>query len=147
MNSFRMELPIVSILTVLFFGASYAFAFVYQRQAIEIPMRDGETLAADRYLPAEEGKWPVILIQTPYNKNTFALIFLNDSNDDPLLKCPDYAFVVLDWRGFWGSKDAKPKYNRGEDGYDAVEWIADRSWCDNHSRGTSITHQRCLFEL
>jgi predicted acyl esterase len=34
----------------------------------QIPMRDGQSLAADIYLPKVGGKHPVVLIQTPYNK-------------------------------------------------------------------------------
>jgi hypothetical protein len=122
-------LPLVAALLLSALPA--ARAFVHQRVPIEIPMRDGKTLAADAYLPDTAGSWPVILIQTPYNKNIFALIFRFETSRDPLLKSPDYAFVVLDWRGFFGSADADypGSPSRGEDGYDAVEWIAAQSWC------------------
>jgi predicted acyl esterase len=33
-----------------------------------IPVRDGQTLAADIYIPQPEISRPTILIQTPYNK-------------------------------------------------------------------------------
>ena len=41
---------------------------------ILLPMRDGVRLATDVYLPAREGqavegKWPTILMRTPYGKN------------------------------------------------------------------------------
>jgi hypothetical protein len=86
-------------------------------------MRDGATLAGDVYLPGG-GRWPVILIQTPYNKNLFAAA-LSGGGDDPLLGSADYAFVVTDWRGFFASASAaSPGYDRGLDGYDTVEWIA-----------------------
>ena len=97
-------------------------------ELIQIPMRDGKTLAADLYLPSTQGTYPVVLIQTPYNKNTFRLFLpldvgLNISNSP-------YAFVVLDWRCFYGSTAAcVPGASHGEDGYDAVEWIATQSWC------------------
>lgn len=101
----------------------------------DIPMRDAPyTLAADVYLPAETGTWPAILIQTPYSKETFSPVFRFEIGDDPLLQSPDYAFVVLDWRGFFASAGAAyiGSPGRGEDGYDAVEWIADQSWCDGN---------------
>ncbi len=42
-----------------------------------------------------------------------------------------YNYVVVDWRGFFGSKEAEvPGYDRGLDGYDCVEWIAAQPWCD-----------------
>ncbi|MCC6487515.1 MAG: CocE/NonD family hydrolase [Candidatus Hydrogenedentes bacterium] len=102
------------------------------RHAVNIPMRDAPyTLAADAYLPAASGSWPVILIQTPYNKNLFAPVFTLELTDNPLLESPDYAFVVLDWRGYFASAGAaySGSPTRGEDGYDAVEWIADQPWC------------------
>ncbi len=42
--------------------------------AISIPTRDGKTLAADLYsADATPQRKPVILIQTPYNKNYYRL--------------------------------------------------------------------------
>jgi len=35
---------------------------------VQIPMRDGKPLAADVYLPSKAGRFPTILIFTPYNK-------------------------------------------------------------------------------
>ena len=37
--------------------------------AATIPMRDGKSLAADVYKPQGGGRYPTILIQTPYNKS------------------------------------------------------------------------------
>ncbi len=110
---------------------SAAAAVVHLRYPVDIPMRDGATLAADVYRPAASGSWPTVLIQTPYGKhNRYPFIFLNEVSQDPLLKSPDYAFVVLDWRGFYGSADAayEGSPTHGEDGYDAVEWIATQAW-------------------
>ncbi|MFA6243667.1 MAG: CocE/NonD family hydrolase, partial [Candidatus Hydrogenedentales bacterium] len=112
-----------------------AWAHAHIRQAEQIPMRDSPyTLAADVYLPAETGSWPVILIQTPYNKDLFVPIFIFEFSEDPLLESPDYAFVVLDWRGFFDSAGAAyaGSPTRGEDGYDAVEWIAQQPWCSGN---------------
>lgn len=111
--------------------ATVASGVVHLRYPVEIPMRDGQTLAADVYLPAESGVWPTILIQTPYGKHArFPFIFLHELSADPLLKSPDYAFVVLDWRGFYGSAEAayEGSPTHAEDGYDAVEWIAMQPW-------------------
>lgn len=114
-------------------NSSTALAFHHLRQSASVPLRDGHVLAADVYLPAASGRWPVILIQTPYNKQAFLPVFLADSDDDPLFKNPDFAFVVTDWRGFYASADAAVAgYNRGLDGYDTVEWIAGQPWCDSN---------------
>ncbi len=95
---------------------------------ISIPMRDGKNLAADLYLPDQSGSFPVILIQTPYNKNTYRTRGL------PLgvrydITSSNYAFVIADWRCFFGSMSAcSGQANRDEDGFDTVEWIAEQTW-------------------
>lgn len=98
---------------------------------IEIPMSDGNTLAADLYTPEGEGPWPVIFIQTPYNKNLFHLGLPIGVGWEQ--ESSDYAFVIMDWRGFYGSLAAfSLTADRGEDGYEAVEWIAEQDWCDGN---------------
>jgi uncharacterized protein len=99
-----------------------------QWETVAIPMSDGEELAADVYLPSESGTFPVILIQTPYNKDSFHLglplgVGWGQENQP-------YAFVVMDWRCFNGSLGAcTSEVDHGQDGYDAVEWIAAQDWC------------------
>lgn len=105
------------------------FAQLLSPQVDSIPTRDNEKLAADIYIPSGGGQRPTILIQTPYNR-LFARAGL------PLgvglnLNSSDYNFVTLDWRGFYGSTGAlNGTPNRGQDGYDAVEWIAAQPWSD-----------------
>jgi predicted acyl esterase len=104
-------------------------------KAVEIPMRDGKSLAADLYLPAAAGpdaKFPTILIQTPYNRALYSRPG-NEHAGRTLLDREHYAYVILDWRGFYGSKAAGPVGTgraRGQDGFDAVEWIAKQEWSD-----------------
>ncbi|GAB5416040.1 MAG: CocE/NonD family hydrolase [Crocinitomicaceae bacterium] len=94
---------------------------------ISIPMRDGEVLSADVYIPAGADSCEVILIQTPYDKNLFEAsmplgIGLN-------LDSQPYAFVIVDWRGFYGSSGADlSNFERGEDGYDIIDWIVQQPW-------------------
>ncbi len=127
----RSGLRVAAVLGALLLPVAPAFAFKHLRQAANVPMRDGQVLAADVYLPAATGRWPVVLIQTPYDKRAFWTVFPIELSDDPLLKDPDYAFVVTDWRGFFASTAAAvPGYDRGLDGYDTVEWIARQPWCD-----------------
>lgn len=115
------------LLTFFLFFPLLINAQPLQPQEVLIPMRDSESLAADVYIPANCTSCPTILIQTPYWKNWFRYnLPLNvgtDIDDSP------YAFVVVDWRGFYGSASAlNGQPNRGEDGYDCVEWIAQQSW-------------------
>lgn len=93
----------------------------------DIPMRDGEVLAADVYVPSGCTSCPSILIQTPYWKFPYRYNLPLDIGTD--IDNSPYAFVIVDWRGFWGSLGALNGLpNRGEDGYDCVEWIAQQSW-------------------
>lgn len=101
---------------------------------IQIPTRDGKTLAADLYANNPITPKPVILIQTPYNKNFYRLSVAIPSQAGGAsfpYDSANYNYVTLDWRGFYGSKDAAVAgYDRGLDGYDAVEWIAAQPWCN-----------------
>ena len=102
---------------------------------VDIPMRDGESLAADFYTLDSTVVKPVILIQTPYNKVSYryASSLIDTSDTSGLWNLRSYNFVILDWRGFYASTPADSAgYDRGLDGYDAVEWIAARSWCDGN---------------
>lgn len=97
---------------------------------VSIPMRDGKSLAADVYVPSACSSCPTILIQTPYNKNNFRnglpLGFLQNLESSP------YSWVVVDWRGFYGSFAATvASPNRGQDGYDVMEWIVAQSWSND----------------
>src|ERR1700704_6324246 len=38
-------------------------------QGVEVKMRDGTVLRADIYRPKKEGRFPVLLERTPYDKN------------------------------------------------------------------------------
>jgi len=104
----------------LFSGSLYSDDFF----STWIPMRDGEYLAADVYSPDTAQPFPVILIKTPYNKLWYQILGLPLDTDD-------YTFIIVDWRGFYGSSGAAVENpNYGEDGYDCVEWIAQQSWCN-----------------
>lgn len=99
---------------------------------IGIPVRDTNSLAADRWTsetPATPK--PVILIQTPYNKNKYRLGQFTGYTGPSFPRSTNYHVVVVDWRGFYGSTNAaKPGYNRGLDGYDSVQWLATQTWCN-----------------
>ena len=101
---------------------------------VSIPMRDGQALSAWVRHPTAPGcQLPTVLVQTPYNKDAFKEEFLTpEAGSDPLFASTDYVFVVMDWRGFFGSAGAKPGSSHGADGYDAVEWIAQQAWSDGN---------------
>jgi len=106
---------------------SHLFGLMTPTQVVMIPMRDGKTLAADIYIPNTITNGSTILIQTPYNKNNFR-------NGLPLgvqqnINLSNFIWVVVDWRGFYSSNAAAiAQPNRGEDGYDVIEWIIAQTW-------------------
>src|SRR5262245_40608701 len=94
-------------------------------RATQIPMRDGQSLAADVYLPKGGGKHPVVLIQTPYNKTLTRTWWQGEGRwgANSLFTDPNYAFVVTDWRGKFASQGAQvpgKQPNIGQDGFDAI---------------------------
>ena len=65
----------------------------------KMPMRDGVLLSADIYRPDAEGKFPAILIQTPYGNNG------PGSNKKPeWFAKRGYAVVLTDMRGRFDSQ-------------------------------------------
>lgn len=96
---------------------------------VEITMSDGVTLVADIRRPAAEdgepapGRFPVILTQTPYNKNLPGLNFANE-----YLVKRGYVQVVADVRGTGGSGGSWSAFGEREqrDGYELVKWASAR---------------------
>ncbi len=92
---------------------------------VKIPMRDGITLNATVYKPADtKDPLPVILTMTPYIADSYhdrAMYFARHG----------YVFALVDVRGRGNSGgEFKPLVNDARDGYDAVEWLAQQSWCN-----------------
>jgi len=97
-------------------GFSQQYEVVIQR-GVEAAMRDGVILRADIYRPKAEGKFPVLLQRTPYNKE----------GDDFGLRGAAHGYVVViqDVRGRYSSEGGwYPFQNESNDGYDTVEWAA-----------------------
>jgi predicted acyl esterase len=88
--------------------------------------RDGVKLAANVFLPAGSGPFPVILSRTPYLKDALAELAGYSAK-----KYTDagYAFVMQDVRGKGHSEGFYEAFIPDlEDGYDTVEWVAKQSW-------------------
>jgi hypothetical protein len=97
--------------------------------AVPVPMRDGTTLVADVYRPEAAGRYPVILLRTPYNRRFPALAYLQL---DPMRAAErGYALVVQDTRGRFASEGEFYCFkDEAADGYDTVEWAARQPWSD-----------------
>ncbi|MHA1746353.1 MAG: CocE/NonD family hydrolase [Promethearchaeota archaeon] len=92
---------------------------------VKCPMRDGILLSNDIYLPQKEGKYPVILQRTPYDNASKWTVEIGK-----FFSQHDYVFVWQDVRGRGDSEGVMNQYGEGPDGYDAIEWIAQQSWCN-----------------
>lgn len=93
-----------------------------KKTEVMTPMRDGVKLAANVFLPAGDGPFPVVLMRTPYGKDVMggsALAWVKNG----------FAFVVQDCRGK-GKSEGKysPFVDDPQDGYDTVEWAAKQPW-------------------
>ena len=89
-----------------------------------VQMRDGTLLAANVYRPRRDGRYPVIVLRTPYLKTERATVERGRS-----AVAHGYVFVVIDVRGRGESQGEFVPYRYdGPDGYDAVEWAARQPW-------------------
>jgi putative CocE/NonD family hydrolase len=97
------------------------------REEIRIPMRDGIQLGAILYRPAEQGKYPAIVLRTPYDAAK------DDANMELPRKAAKQGYLVffVDVRGRYTSEGDFSAYkNEKQDGYDAIEWIAQSTYCN-----------------
>ena len=101
---------------------------VATRIDLRVPMRDGVELSADVYLPAKEGKWPVILERTPYDNSRNFYV-----NRARYFARRGYAYVVQDCRG---RNDSDGKwyawYAEIDDGRDTLDWCGTQPWSDGN---------------
>ena len=91
---------------------------------VRIPMRDGVELSADLYRPDGVGRFPTILVRTPYG----------NSDPDTAARSKFYAergyvVVLQDTRGRYDSDgEFYPFRHEPDDGYDTDEWIGQQPW-------------------
>jgi putative CocE/NonD family hydrolase len=93
-----------------------------------VPMttRDGTVLRSDVYRPIGDGRHPVLLGRTQYNKETWGG-WISPANT----AATGYVVVVNDMRGQFASDgEFDPFVFDVEDSYDVVEWCAAQPWSD-----------------
>ncbi len=89
-----------------------------------ITMQDSCRLATDIYLPGD-GKYPVLLMMTPYGKRGMGVLA------QPICAA-GYALVVQDVRGRYDSDGAfNPIAQERTDGPETVAWITAQPWYDS----------------
>ena len=112
-------------------GVAYSENLSYEvtiEKGVPNVMRDGIRLFSNIYRPDAEGKFPAILIRTPYNKDRYG----TDYSPFPVHAAQKgYVVIIQDVRGRYSSKGAfLPYVQETADGYDAVEWAAALPYVD-----------------
>ena len=111
----------VSVIAPRTSRADEPYAVTIQR-GVAVKMRDGVTLRADIYRPKADGKFPVLLTRTPYDKTGNLGICMR-------VAAAGYVCVAQDVRGRYASEgEWYPFKHESEDGYDTIEWLAHQPW-------------------
>lgn len=114
------------VLLASFFVSISAGSLLYAAESYEVTiernvsakMRDGVTLRSDIYRPKADGKFPVLLQRTPYNKT-------NGINFGVRAAARGFVVIFQDVRGRYSSEGEWYTFkHEPEDGYDTVEWAA-----------------------
>ena len=108
--------------------APVQYAVVRSEHNLMIPVRDGLKMATDIYRPARngvpvEGRFPVLLNRTPYDKGSLEAQAENFAKHG-------YVVAVQDLRGRYASEGTFLKVQPADatDGYDTIEWLATQPW-------------------
>ncbi|RIK35629.1 MAG: hypothetical protein DCC58_20265 [Chloroflexi bacterium] len=98
--------------------------------SVPVPMRDGTRLATDLHFPVGAPEpLPVILIRTPYNKNTWR----DERSDARVFAGQGFVVAVQDVRGKFESEGRYTvSKGDGEDGYDTIDWLVAQPWCNGN---------------
>jgi len=112
---------LVLIFSLLLLFVSVAAAAIIE-ETVTTPMPDGVVLQATLIRPDAPGRYPVILVRTPYGRRqhlTEARFWASNG----------YAVVVQDTRGKFGSNgEYIPFLNEYDDGTATLDWIVEREW-------------------
>lgn len=101
------------------------------KEELSIPMEDGVRLHAHIVRPRKSGKYPVILVRSPYVINDFVYRSML-----PLLAKRGYVCVLNTVRGAFNSEgEWLPFENERKDGYAVIDWVSKQSWCDGKIGG------------
>jgi len=123
-----MQRRLVVLVSVVCLGLSWlalASEEIIVELDVKVPMRDGIQLSTNIFRPDKEGKFPTILMRTPYGNG--------DANNGgaSVYAQASYAYVIQDTRGRFESEGVfEPFLNEAQDGYDTQEWVRMRPWCN-----------------
>jgi hypothetical protein len=125
----RVTLAVFLNLTLLLRAQTDSHSQIVSSKDVMVVMRDGAKLATDVYRPAQngvavEGKFPVILERTPYNKDS-------GSSTANYFVPRGYVVVIQDVRGRYKSEGHwRPIRDDPNDGFDLAKWIGEQPWSD-----------------
>jgi putative CocE/NonD family hydrolase len=122
----RCRNAILAVCLALAPGASPADALRFERD-LEARMRDGVVLRADVLRPDRPGRFPALLVRTPYGKE------YERTDDSFAVRAARAGYVVVfqDVRGRYRSEGVFDPYRQeGKDGYDTIAWVAGLPYCD-----------------
>jgi uncharacterized protein len=95
---------------------------------ISVRMSDGVVLAADVFRPAAAGRYPVILMRTPYGKLDWARLVAGGVNALAFVRA-GYVVVIQDCRGTGNSGGIfRAMKDEGPDGAETIAWAASQAW-------------------
>jgi len=116
--------------------ASPADSLRFERD-LEARMRDGVVLRADVLRPDRPGRFPALLVRTPYGKT------YERTDDSFAVRAARAGYVVVfqDVRGRYGSEGVFDPYRQeGQDGYDTIAWVAGLPYCDGQVGLTGLSY-------
>lgn len=92
----------------------------------KVTMRDGIVLDALLYVPVVDEPRGCLLVADGYG-------WSEDPRDLRFAETRGYALLNLSMRGIHESEGEAALYDKfGEDGYDAIEWMAEQEWCNGN---------------
>ena len=103
---------------------------VTTEQNVPIEMADGITLRANVQRPAAEGEFPVLIVQTPYNKDGLVNTALGGAAEYFVQR--GYVVLTVDVRGTGTSEGTWDSFGPKEqrDGKRVVQWARRQAWSD-----------------
>lgn len=118
---------LIFFFTIFYSCLGIAAVDVKRKFDIRTPMRDGVELSSNVWMPTQNGRFPLILMRTPYLEKEDA----DYANIAVYFAKNGYAFAIQDVRGR-GDSDGifDAYYQEGQDGFDTIEWMASQSWAN-----------------
>ncbi len=123
---YRYRRRLVSRLLGLPLGLPPALHDVAVERGLRVPMPDGVELVADRHFPRAPGRFPTVLVRTPYGRKNPQTVF-----GCRRLAERGYNVVVQDVRGRFDSQ-REFGFLKGEDadGRATMDWVSGQPWFD-----------------